>query len=117
MTISYTITINAARTTTQGSLVDVVKELEWTIAGTDSGQSFSLPNVTVLPDADPEHFTPYASATEAQMVEWVTANEPRLDAIKDHISIVVEKMVVAASLEAKPLPWAPPTPPTPAAPA
>lgn len=106
MSIDYEIKITDARVTTQGELSDVVKELAWVITGTEQGQSFSLPNVTRLGDADPENFTAYASATEADMVQWLEASETNMEAIKAHVAFVVERMVQQAALVQKPLPWA-----------
>lgn len=107
MAITYTIKIHGARVHTQGELADVVKEVDAQMTGTDGEASFSLPFQIQLPEADAETFTAFASLTEAQLVEWVEAQTEKLESIKAHIALVVEKEVEKLALTHKPLPWAP----------
>lgn len=60
-------------------------------------------------DPEPEAFTPLASVTPVQVVEWIEVNEPdgRLLSIKQHIQMVLDREIAKASLESAPLPWAP----------
>ena len=107
MAITYTIKINGARVHTQGGLTDVVKEVDASMTGTDGEASFTLPFSVQLAEADAETFTAFASLTEAQLVEWVEAETDKLESIKAHIALVVEKEVEKLALTHKPLPWAP----------
>lgn len=113
-TATFEIIVTGIRTTTVGNLTDVVKQVEWTMKGTKDGQTFELPQKTELGDPDPNSFVPLSSITDPQtMVGWVEQNETRLNAIKAHIQLVLDKMVAEASLAQTPLPWAPPAPPEP----
>lgn len=117
-TANFEIVVTGIRTTTVGNLTDVVKQVEWTMKGTKDGQAFDLPQKTELGDPDPGSFIPLSSITDPQvMVGWVEQNEPRLNAIKAHIQLVLDKMVAEANLAQTPLPWAPPPAPMPTPPA
>lgn len=111
MAIEYSITIDSARVHTQGDLTDVVKQLEVTMVGTESGSSFSLPFTVDLGPADEEQFSPFGSLTQEQMVEWVWAQEETVNRYKAHIELIVNREVEKAQLVQKPLPWMP-TPPS-----
>jgi len=116
MSIVYSISINGVRVSAEGGLSDVVKEVEYTLTGTDSGCSFALPNRVKMEAANPDSFIPFASLTEAQIVSWIEARPDLLDSSKAHIAYVVAKEVERAALEQKPLPWVPAPEPTPVAP-
>ena len=120
MTIAYSYKINAVRVKSEGSLVDVVKEIDVTVTGADGAATFSLPTVVKLSGVDSENFTAFANLTEEQLVSWVEG-EPvaegmptTLDGVKAHIAYVVAKEAERLAMEQKPLPWAPA--PDPAAP-
>jgi hypothetical protein len=116
MAIVYSYKVYAARVVTQGSLADVVKEVEVTVSGVDGAAKFELPVVVKLGDADPDSFTNFASLTEEQIVAWLE-NDPSLESTKAHIAQVVEKEKAKLAMEKKPLPWAPaPEAPAPGAP-
>lgn len=118
MSATFSIIVNAVRTTTLGDLVDVVKQVDWTLRGEEAEQTFDLPQSTVLPDADPENFVSFADLTSAQVAGWIESYEDgRIPAIKQHIQFVLDREVAKAALESKPLPWAPaPEPVQPVAP-
>jgi hypothetical protein len=116
MSIVYTITINGVRVTTEGDLSDVVKEIDYTLKGTDSGCSFELPIRLKMGAADPASFTPFSGLTEAQLVSWIEAQPDLLDSSKAHIAYVVAKEVERSASESKPLPWVPVPEPAPVAP-
>lgn len=105
MSITYTTQINAVRTNTQGGLANAVKEVDWTMIGTDQSQSFSVPNTSVLNDADPTSFTPFEDMTEAQVIEWINASNTDIEAVKTHIANVLSRMIATATLSAQTLPW------------
>lgn len=107
--ISYTIKINSAKTATIGNLQNVVKQVEYTVTGTDGDQSFSLPVKAMLEDPAPETFIGFNSLTEAKMIEWV-AELPETVNAKEHVNIVVQKMVAEGVYQIADLPWAPPSP-------
>lgn len=113
-TATFTISVNSIRTGTVGSLTDVIKTVEWTLTGTESGQSFALPQTTDLSEPDAASFKPFAQVVEADVCAWIEAAETRMPGIKAHIQYVLDKEVAAAALEAKPLPWVPTPEPTPA---
>lgn len=114
----FTITITGIRTTTVAELESVVKHVEWTLKGTDSGQSFELPQKTTMSEPNSEDFIPLTSLTPEVVVAWIEAAEAdRMFSIKAHIKSVLDKMVQEAALDSAPLPWATaPEPETPAAP-
>lgn len=114
MTIAFSYSVNGVRVLTEGSLADVVKEVDITVTGVDGDASFSLPVTVKLPEPDPENFTDFANLTEAQLVAWVDV-DPLVAPIKDHVAFVVAKELAKNGMQDKPLPWAPPPPdPSPA---
>jgi hypothetical protein len=116
MAIEYTLKINAVRVHNVGELQNVVKEVDVTMKGTDSGCSFELPFSVNVGDPAPENFVDFSQLTAAEVEAWVWAQEDQLAPYKAHIAYVVAKEVEKAALEQKPLPWAP-APEAPAAPA
>lgn len=118
MAITYTTKINNARVSSQDGLENVIKEVEATIKGQDGSCTFELPTTVKFGPADPEDFTDFEALTEAQLIEWVEAQES-IEPVKAHIALVLEKEVAKAALVQKPLPWQPvpepmPEPPAPA---
>lgn len=116
MAIEYTLKINAVRVHNVGELQNVVKEVDVTMTGTDSGCSFELPFSVKVGDPAPENFVDFSQLTPAEVEAWVWSEEDQLSPYKAHIAYVVAKEVEKAALEQKPLPWAP-EPEAPAAPA
>jgi len=121
-TATFEIKVNGIRTGTVGDLTNVIKKVDWTLKGTEGGQSFELPQTTDLGDPEAESFVPLAQVNEANVIAWIEATETRMPGIKAHIQLVLDREVAKAALESKPLPWAPPAPepapapePTPAA--
>jgi hypothetical protein len=108
MTATFEIIITGIRTTTVGELTNVVKHVEWTLKGTEEGQSFELPQKTMMGEPDAQDFIPLASLTPEAVTAWIeAADAERMPGIKAHIQYVVDKMVVEASMQTAPLPWAP----------
>ena len=106
-TATFTIRVNGIRTTTENNLQNVIKQVDWVLAGEESGQTFQLPQTTVLNNPVSESFIPLAEVTEANVISWVEANEPRLNAIKAHIQNVLDEQVAKANLVSTTMPWAP----------
>lgn len=115
MAATYTIKINGVRTHTLGSLTKVVKQIEFSVVGTEGTVSFELPQTLVVPDADATSFVPFEQLTEAQVVAWVNEHFEPIDAVKMHIQSVLDKQVAEAALAQQALPWAPPAEPAPPA--
>jgi hypothetical protein len=104
----FTITVTGIRTANVGELASVVKHVEWTLEGTQDGQTFALPQKTTMGEPDAEDFIPLASLTPEVVVAWIEAAHETMPAIKEHIQSVLTKMVFEAALEPASLPWAEP---------
>lgn len=104
---SFTINITGLRTQTVAGVPGVVKQVDWTITGTEAGQVFELPQTTTVPDPDAANFVPLAELTEPQVVAWIEAHDIRLPSIKQHVQLVLDRQVAQAALESAPMPWAP----------
>ena len=105
-TANFTIKVTGLRTATVGNLQDVVKQVEWTMIGTEGTQTFELPQVTTVPDPDTPQFVPLQNLTEAQVVSWIEAHETRLPGIRAHIQLVLDREVSKAALATAQMPWA-----------
>jgi len=115
---TFTITINGIKTATVNGIADAVKQIDWTLKGELEGQTFELPQTTLIPDPIAAGFIPLASLTPELVTTWINEHEDRMFAIKAHIQYVLNKQVAEAGLTTTPMPWAPPveTPITPPAP-
>ncbi len=106
-TATFTYKIDAIRTATVGDKTCVVKQVEWTLTGKESGQTFHLPQTTILNDPSGTTFIELANLSEEEIATWVEATETRLPGIKAHIQYVINKQIASKSLTATPLPWLP----------
>ena len=106
-TATFEIKVNAIRTGTVGDLTNVIRKVEWTLKGTERGQSFALPQTTDLGEPQADSFVPLAQVDEASVIAWVEATETRMPGLKAHIQMFLDKEVAKAALESAPLPWAP----------
>lgn len=104
-TATFTIKVNGIRTTTENNLQNVIKQVDWVLSGEEAGQTFELPQTTILTNPVSESFIPLAEVTEQNVISWVEANEPRLNAIKAHIQNVLDEQVAKAALTSTPMPW------------
>jgi hypothetical protein len=118
-TADFTIKVTGLRTQTINGIENAVKQVEWTLVGSEAGQTFELPQTTMVPDPQAEGFIPLASLTESEVVSWIETHEPRMAGIKAHIQSVLDREVAKAALASTPMPWAPvaEVPPAPEAPA
>jgi hypothetical protein len=107
MPANFTITVNRVFTETEGNLTNVVKKAEWTLTGTQEGQTFSLPQTTDMNSADPNDFVSFENLTEANVIAWIEGACPSMDAIEAHIQLVLDRECAKAALESPALPWAP----------
>jgi hypothetical protein len=103
----FTIVINGIKTTTVDGIADAVKQIDWTLKGELEGQTFELPQSTIVPDPTEAGFIPLASLTPEIITTWIETHEDRMSAIKAHIQYVLDKQVAAATLVTTPLPWQP----------
>lgn len=107
-TAEFTIKITGLRTQTVGDLANVVKQVDWTMTGTEAGQTFQLSQTTIVPDPEQPGFVPLENLTEAQVIAWIETHETRIPGIKSHIQLVLDREVAQAELTAAPMPWAAP---------
>lgn len=107
MSATFEIKINAIRTGTVGNLSQVVRKVEFTVKGTEEGQSFELPQSVDLGDPAAEAFIPVNQLSEANVIAWVEASFANLAGVKSHIQMVLDKEVAKHALENTPMPWAP----------
>jgi hypothetical protein len=108
LTATFTIKVSGIRTATIANRTNVIKQVDWTMIGTESGQTFDLPQTTTLDDPDGHTFIELANVTEADIVSWIEATDTRIPSIKQHIQYVLTKEVAAKSLTSTQLPWLPP---------
>lgn len=108
MSATFEIKINAIRTGTVNGLADAIRKVEFTVKGTEEGQSFELPQTVDLADPASETFVPLSQVTEANVTQWVSDTFPNMEAVKAHIQYVLDQEVAKAALVSAPLPWAPP---------
>jgi hypothetical protein len=117
MSATFETKINAIRTTTVGEMTNVIRKVEFTVKGTEEGQSFELPQTVDLADPDSANFVQLASVTEADVVAWVETAFANINGVKAHIQFVLDKEVAKNALTSTPMPWAPvpeaPAEPTP----
>jgi hypothetical protein len=102
----FSIKVQSIRTATVGSLVDVIKQVGFIVAGQLNGQFFELPQTVELGDPDPALFKPLSSLAEADVIAWVDQNFSNMVAVKWHIETQLKRLVAEAALIKQPLPWA-----------
>lgn len=106
-TATFTIKVTGLRTATINGIENAVKQVEWTMVGTEDGQTFELPQSTTVPDPQSEGFVPLQNLTESQVVAWIESHETRLPGIRAHIQLVLDREVAKAALTTTTMPWAP----------
>jgi hypothetical protein len=107
-TATFTIKVNAIRTATIDGHAGAIKQVDWIMIGTESGQTFDLPQTTTLNDPDGQPFIELANVTETEIIGWIEATDIRIPSIKQHIQYVLTKEIAAKSLTSTQLPWLPP---------
>lgn len=106
-TATFTVTVTGLRTQTINGIENTVKQVEWTLKGSEAGQTFELPQTTEVPDPQSDGFIPLANLTEAQVIAWIETHDTRIPAIQAHIQLVLDKQVAQAALSTAVMPWAP----------
>jgi hypothetical protein len=89
----------------EGDLSDVCIVAHWQCSDTVDGISGSIYATCLLPSPDPESFTPYASLTQEQVLEWIWANGVDKDATEAAVLQQIENQK-NPPVVAPPLPWA-----------
>lgn len=107
MSAIFKIKINAIRTGNVDSLTQVIRKVEFTVEGVENGQTFELPQTVDLSEPEASSFKPLSEVTELDVINWVEANFTNMEAVKQHIQLVLDREVAKAALESSPLPWAP----------
>lgn len=107
MSATFTTKITGLRTATVNNIENVVKQIEWTMQGTQDNQKFELPQTTTVPDPQSEQFIPIQQLTEQEVISWIETHDERLPAIRAHIQYVLDKETAKAALMETPMPWAP----------
>ena len=105
--MTFQIKITGLRTQTVNGMENAVKQVEWTMVGTESTETFQLPQTTIVPDPQSDGFVPLADLTEAEVVAWVEAHEPRIPGIQAHIQSVLDREVAKSQLQPAAMPWVP----------
>ena len=113
-TATFTYRVDSIRTADIGDMNDVVKYVEFTVKGTQDGQSFDLPQKIELSDPEAQSFIPFSDLSETEVVSWIENSFENLEAVKSHIQSVINLQLQKASFTANVLPWAPVTANTPA---
>ena len=105
--MTFQIKITGLRTQTVNGIENAVKQVEWTMTGTEQGQTFELPQTTTVPDPQSDGFVPLENLTEAEVIAWIEAHDIRIPAIQAHIQTVLDREVAKAALQPAVMPWAP----------
>jgi hypothetical protein len=106
-TADFTIKITGLRTATINGIENAVRQVDWVLSGSESGQVFELPQTTQVPDPQADGFIPLASLTEAEVVMWIETHDTRLPGFKAHVQYVLDGKVAQAALQPTAMPWAP----------
>ena len=104
-TASFAMKVYALHTTTVDGMDGVIKRVDWTMIGSEEGQTFELPQTTDLNNPQPDLFIPLHQVEKENVVQWLEANDTRIPSIKLHIQMVLDKEVARAALTPARLPW------------
>jgi len=107
MSATFETKITAIRTQNVGELSNVIKAVEFTVKGSEEGQTFELPQLAELSAPEAEAFVPLAQVTEADVISWVESNFMNMDSVKAHIQYVLDREIAKAASTVTPMPWAP----------
>lgn len=116
--MEFKITINWLLTGVFEELTGVVKQIEYIITASDSGESVSTTNKVTIPNPNTENFTSFENLTEEQVISWIESLE-QTQAIKNYLAEQLTKKIAEKRLEQRTAPWIVPTvsvyPPSPGA--
>jgi hypothetical protein len=105
--MAFKIKITGLRTQTVNGVENTIKQVEWTMVGSEGEQTFELPQTTTVPDPQADGFIPLADLTEAQVITWIETHELRIPAIQAHIQSVLDRQVAQSQLVSTAMPWVP----------
>jgi hypothetical protein len=112
-TITYSYEVVEIRTATVNTMTNVIKKMTWRITGasTLTSETFTLNGDTYCPDPDPVTFIPFENLDEVTVGPWIEQHtDPiKLQAIKDHVDIIMNKYIVDDPYDKTDLPWKPPS--------
>lgn len=114
MSAEFKIKINSLRTVTRDVSEVIVKRVDFSVVGTQEGQTFELPQSVELGEPNPESWIRFEKLNEEQVIAFVESAFANMAGVKAHIQYVLDKEVAKHRLEEAPLPWAPVPEPTPA---
>ena len=107
MSATFTITLQGPpKVTTIGTMTQVIKQIDYSMTGTEGGETFTLPGTAVFPDPSVASFLPFASLNQAQVISWIGTLPDALSK-QAHIQVVLDQMVAAAQLTPTAVAWAP----------
>ena len=104
-TSTFTISVTGIKIATVNGK-NIVKQVDWIIVGTNNEQTFEyLPQTTMLEDPGTDNFIEVDALTQTDVINWIEATDTRLDWIKSHIQVILDKQIESAALTTIPLPW------------
>lgn len=106
----FKIVINSIFAGNQNNMQDVVKKINYTVVAEKAGEYVISTDVIDLMPPDPEHFTPFESLTEQQVIGWLEQQE-RIISTKIYLEDILEKKIQERTITVKIPPWVP-VPPT-----
>lgn len=107
----FTIKPTNLKTLTVGELQDCVRTVGFDYSGERQGERFGVFQQVTLPDAAAESFIPFDQIDEATVIGWVEQHFANAAAVKNHIDMILDRMIIEAQAKDKPLPWASPVTP------
>jgi hypothetical protein len=104
---TFTIKVLDIGTTTVGELIDVVKQVTWTIKCSKNGKfSEEVQYTTILNDPSLESYIPLADLTEDKVVDFIINSDIRLPGIKNYLETKLNIEIAKDTLAKPALPWA-----------
>jgi hypothetical protein len=105
MSATFEIKITAIRTSDFNGLTGVVRQVDFTVKGTQEGQTFELPQTVQFDEAFAGAFIALEDLTKANVIGFVEQGFTNMEAVEAHIQFVLDKEIAKASLQSTPLPW------------
>ena len=96
-TARFEIIVSGIRTVNTDNLTDVVKQVDWVMKGSENGQTYELPQKTLLSPPDETNFISLESITTTTVfIEWIQITDTRLAGIKSRIQSALSKLIEEA---------------------
>lgn len=106
-TATFTSIITNIKTNTVDDMVDVIKQVDWTLKGEETDQTFELPQTMILDNPNKDAFIKFSDITLAIVTAWVETSTTSLDAAKAQIQYVINKRISEAAFKTTAMPWKP----------